>query len=170
MALVMSASAIHAQSTLDPSAVLDALLRTIREELESTEMFITTFYTVLDPDNKRLRYANAGHPHAFLMDASGDYVRLAALDPPLGMSTDHPSTKEFPWESSNDLLVLFTDGVPDARNRQDTRFGERRVLEIVRARRAESPSSIIDAVLAEIRDHVGDATRRDDLTMVIART
>ena len=48
MALAMSASAIHAQGTLDPGAMLHALLDSLREELSSTEMFITVFYGVVD--------------------------------------------------------------------------------------------------------------------------
>src|SRR5215207_7838068 len=49
MALAMSASAIHAQSNDDPAATLHAVLTSLREELNSTEMFITLFYGVIDP-------------------------------------------------------------------------------------------------------------------------
>ena len=65
MALAMSASAIHAQASPDPDAVLASLEGTLREELETTEMFITAFYGVIDRVAKTLRYANTGHPHAF---------------------------------------------------------------------------------------------------------
>ena len=55
MALAMSASAIHAQSTLDPGAMLHALLESLSDELSSTEMFITVFYGVVD---KQAGYAD----------------------------------------------------------------------------------------------------------------
>jgi sigma-B regulation protein RsbU (phosphoserine phosphatase) len=169
MALVMSASSIHAQSSADPADMLSALLATLRDELESTEMFISLFYAVIDPMHGRLRYANAGHPHAFLITGDGAIERLGALDPPLGMSADRPTAREWAWNPMRDLLLLFTDGVSDARNRQDDRLGEEPVLQIAQSLRAEAPQTIVDRVFAAVRTHVGDAIRRDDLTLVVAR-
>jgi hypothetical protein len=57
MALAMSASAIHAQNFVSPGEMLGALLKSMREELESTEMFISMFYGVVDPEKGKLSYA-----------------------------------------------------------------------------------------------------------------
>lgn len=168
MALVMSASSIHAQGTADPAEMLAKLLATLRDELESTEMFISVFYAVLDPARGRLRYANAGHPHAFVVGPDGATERLGALDPPLGMSAEPPSARERHWSPNRDMLLLFTDGVSDSRNRQDARLGEQRVLELVCSHRSESPQSIVERVFGAVNVHVGDAVRRDDLTLVVA--
>jgi sigma-B regulation protein RsbU (phosphoserine phosphatase) len=78
MALAMSAAAIHAQESGDPGRTLAAVLRSVGEELSSTEMFISTFYAVVDPARGELRYANAGHPHAFVIDEDGRVERLPA--------------------------------------------------------------------------------------------
>jgi sigma-B regulation protein RsbU (phosphoserine phosphatase) len=67
MALAMSAAAIHAQESDDPARTLAAVLGSVGDELGSTEMFISTFYGVVDPARGELRYANAGHPHAFVV-------------------------------------------------------------------------------------------------------
>jgi sigma-B regulation protein RsbU (phosphoserine phosphatase) len=170
MALVMSASSIHAQNSPDPAEMLSALLGTLRDELESTEMFISLFYAVIDPMNGRLRYANAGHPHAFVVGGDGSTQRLGALDPPLGMSADKPSARERAWNPMRDLLLLFTDGVSDARNRQDDRLGEEPILQLVRDLRTETPQTIVDRAFATVRQHVGDTARRDDLTLVVVRS
>ena len=76
MALTMSASAIHAQTTGDPGETLGALLSSMRDELATTEMYISLFYAVVDRNSGRLRYANAGHPHAFVIPKSGKVERL----------------------------------------------------------------------------------------------
>jgi sigma-B regulation protein RsbU (phosphoserine phosphatase) len=170
MALVMSASSIHAQTTPDPAGMLSALLTSLRDELESTEMFISLFYAVIDPIRGRLRYANAGHPHAFVIRGDGGVERLVALDPPLGMSADPPTARDMTWNPMRDLLLLFTDGVSDARNRQDDRLGEEPILDLVRELRAESPPTILERLLGAVRQHVGDAARRDDRTLLVART
>ncbi len=169
MALTMSASAIHSQTTNDPGEALHALLSTVREELATTEMFISAFYAVIHKAKGELRWANTGHPHAFLLDAAGAYTRLPASDPPLGMADSRPATKRRKWNAGSDLLVLFTDGVSDARNREGERLGEDRVLEIIRDNRRQSAEAILARVLSTVEAHTAGAARRDDLTVVIVR-
>src|SRR5258705_13904385 len=97
MALSMSASAIHAQNFLNPGDMLGALLRSLREELETTEMFMSIFYGVVDPGKERLAYAHTGHPHAFVISQEGTVTRLSAVNPPLGMLDEVPSTASLSW-------------------------------------------------------------------------
>ncbi|HEX5438593.1 MAG TPA: GAF domain-containing SpoIIE family protein phosphatase [Gemmatimonadaceae bacterium] len=170
MALAMSASAIHAQSSNDPGEMLAALFATLREELISTEMFISAFYGVIDRDAGTLRYANAGHPHAFRVTGSGIVERLPATDPPLGMVEMLPAAVTAPWNRGKDLLVLFTDGVSDARNRFGMRFGEQPVLDLVRRYRTESPLAILQRVFAQLSDYTGETVQPDDQAMVVVRS
>ena len=169
MALAMSASAIHAQTTVDAAETLSALLASLRDELESTEMFITVFYGVIDPAAGVLRYANTGHPHAFIISGDGTVSRLPALDPPLGMTTGRPDGASRPWRRGQDLLLLFTDGVTDARNDAGVRLGEQPVLDIVAQYRHEPTATILERVFDALRAHVGDSSRPDDLALVIVR-
>jgi len=169
MALAMSASAIHAQTTADAAETLSALLASLRDELESTEMFITVFYAVIDPTAGILRYANTGHPHAFIISADGTVSRLPALDPPLGMTTGRPDGAARTWRRNSDLLLLFTDGVTDARNDAGVRLGEQPVLDIVSQHRDEPTATILERVFDALRAHVGESPRPDDLALVIVR-
>ena len=170
MALTMSAAAIHSQTTTDPAEVLHALMSTLRDELTMTEMFISTFYGVIDPWAGELHYANTGHPHAFRLKENGDFERLAATDPPIGMDERRPVTTRRDWNAGRDLLVLFTDGVADARNRMGERLGEERILETIRAHRTAEPAMILDLVVAVLEEHTKGAIRRDDLTLVLVRS
>src|SRR5256712_354236 len=87
MALVMAASGIHAESAETPTEVLRRLEESLADELASTEMFLTVFYAVVDPKAGRITFANAGHPHAFLVSTrTGEAVRLEATRPPLGLA------------------------------------------------------------------------------------
>lgn len=169
MALAMSASAIHAQTTIDAAETLSALLASLRDELESTEMFITVFYGVIDPVAGILRYANTGHPHAFIISDGGTVSRLPALDPPLGMTTGRPDGASRTWHAGSDLLLLFTDGVSDAQNEAGVRLGEQPVLDIVANNRHEPTAAILERVFDALRAHVGDSPRPDDLALVIVR-
>ena len=170
MALAMSATAIHAQGTPDPAHTLDQLLYSLGDELSSTEMFITAFYGVIDRAAGTLRFANAGHPHAFLVRADGTHERLGALDPPLGMMVDSPLEESRPWKSGEDLLFLFTDGISDARDRAGKRLGEKAVIDAVVRHRRQPVERILQEVLAVVDAHAGDVARPDDQTLVVLRS
>jgi sigma-B regulation protein RsbU (phosphoserine phosphatase) len=69
-----------------------------------------------------------------------------------------------------DLLLLFTDGISDARDRLGKRLGEQVVLELVCDHRADDPASIVDRVFDVLRSHIGDTPLRDDLTLVVLKS
>jgi sigma-B regulation protein RsbU (phosphoserine phosphatase) len=170
MALAMSASAIHAQNSAGPAQMLTALLGSLREELETTEMFISVFYAEVDAVKEKLSYANTGHPHAFVVREDGTITRLSAESPPLGMTDEAPNASSVPWKKGSDLLVLFTDGISDARNTADERLGEERVLQIVAANRTLPTPQILEAVFTMLRGHITNVRIRDDLTLVVLRS
>jgi len=170
MALVMSASAIHSKTTADPGEMLNALLASLRDELIATEMFVSAFYAVIDRNGGTLRYANAGHASSFVVHADGTVDRLPALDPPLGLTADSPSSARRKWDAAGDVLLLFTDGVSDARNRDGERFGEERVIEIARRYRTEASGAIVERVFKAVDRFLRGVRARDDLTVVVLRS
>jgi sigma-B regulation protein RsbU (phosphoserine phosphatase) len=170
MALTMSAMAIHAQRGEGPAATVRALLETIADELRETEMFLALCYAVIDPARQEIRWVNAGQPHAFVVAADGTVERLGATDPPLGLASAAPSEATKPWRPGSDTLVLFTDGVPDARNLDGEVLGEARVLEVVAARRRDAPARMVDGVFALLEGHMGGVAPDDDQAIVVLRT
>jgi sigma-B regulation protein RsbU (phosphoserine phosphatase) len=170
MALTMSAMAIHAQKGESPARTVKALLETIATELEDTEMFLALCYAVIDPKKKIITWVNAGQPHAFVMAPDGTLDRLGATDAPLGLASKPPSEATRAWTPGKDTLVLFTDGVPDARDINEGMLGEAKVLQVLSARRAETPERIVDGVFALLEGHMGGMAAPDDQAVLILRT
>jgi phosphoserine phosphatase RsbU/P len=167
MALALSAAAIHVQAAFDPSIALDAVRRSLGDELSSTEMSITMCYAVIDTRAGEVRFANAGHPHAFRVGADGACVRLAAVVPPIGFSDAPIEECVMSWRRG-DRLVLFTDGVTDARDAVDQRLGERAVLDMLATMtHGESPDAMLEALFAQVDSHTRHTALRDDLAAVI---
>ncbi len=170
MALAMAASGIHAESALDPTVVLRRLEESLAEELARTEMFLTTFYAVLDPTAGRLVYANAGHPHAFLVPgAGGEATRLAATRAPLGLDTQPGADVTLSAPRRANVLCLFTDGMADARSERGERFGEERILGHVRALRDQPTRDILEAIYADLAAFTGGGPASDDRTLVLVK-
>jgi len=116
-----------------------------------------------------LRYANTGHPHAFAIREDGTAERLRASDPPLGMADEPPSASSCSWSPGRDLLLLFTDGISDARNRVGAPLREESVLAVVRDLRAAPVEQILERVFAVVAEHAGGVPPRDDQTLVVVR-
>lgn len=170
MTLTMSAAGIYAREHDSPAQVLRDLDDALREELETTEMFLTVFYGVLDPANGRLVYSNAGHPHAFAVDGTGGLARLTATDPPVGFAG--PASyceKEISWAPSEDLLLLFTDGLSDTLASATRMDGEERVLDTV-VRHRHSPAARIIDELFDLTTDAEPRLRGDDRTALVVRT
>jgi sigma-B regulation protein RsbU (phosphoserine phosphatase) len=168
MALVMSAAGIHAAAESTPDETLTALLDSLSSELAKTEMHFSVFYGVLDPHARRLSYANAGHPHAFRVPHSGPPERLEATAPPLGLAAlGTIQRRQVDWKPGTDLLVLWTDGLVDARNEAGEPYGERRLLDSIVAHRSEPAEAIVGAALADAESYGGEAI--DDRTLLVMR-
>jgi phosphoserine phosphatase RsbU/P len=167
MALTMSAVAIHASEGDSPAEVLRRTHRTLINELESTEMYLTLFYGVIDPERGEICYVNAGHSHAFRIDRQGETLRLGATSPPFGMvDLDHYVEATAPWTAGEDLLLLFTDGLSDGLGLGEL-AGERILLEeAVRGR--DEPTHTLLQRLFSLRGETNKVPA-DDRSAVLVR-
>ena len=167
MALTMSASAIHAQTTADPGETLHALFTSVRDELATTEMFISAFYGVVDRLRGELLYSNTGHPHAFVVGADGRTERLTAKEPPLGMAEERPVTGRRRWSPESDLLVLFSDGITEAENAAGRAFDEAGLEGVDAGHAEQDPEAVGRAILRAVEAYTADARLTDDLTALV---
>jgi serine phosphatase RsbU (regulator of sigma subunit) len=129
--------------------------------------FVTLFYGVLDTKNFRFTYCNAGHPPALVL-REGTVMELGSDNLVLGVSPDEDYKQSVIDLKKGDLLMLFTDGLPDARNFRDEAFGRQRVAEVF-SRGGETAEVVAQNVLWEMRKFVGITKPVDDVTMIVVR-
>ncbi len=169
MALTMSAIAIYAQEAGQPGEVLRRLHQALIDELESTEMYLTILFAVVDPAGGEVLYSNAGHPHAFRVRADGSVDRLEATSPPLGTFTlPEYGQRRMDW-TADDLLLLFTDGLSDAFSGESGISGEQQLLAEVIGMRDREPGAILDHVF-EVAGNGQTDVPPDDRTAVLLRS
>lgn len=169
MTLAMSAAGIYAREAESPAAVLRKLDDALSDELATTEMFLTVFYGVIDPVAGVLVYANAGHPHAFVIRRDGTFQRLGATDPPVGFAgPDSYEEGTIAWNKGEDLLMLFTDGLSDTLATRGLKNGETQVVEAAVRNRFQSAPEIIDA-LFELASDAEWSAFADDRTALVVR-
>ena len=147
-------------------------MSTVNERILSDtrgSLFVTAFYGILEPDIGRLRYVNAGHNPPFLVSTlKGKSVdRLTRTGIPLGISQDATWQQKIVKFAPGDMLVLYTDGITEARGPQGTLFGEQRLLELIRANVNRSAQDVQQALLTEVQHYTGEAPRDDDIALIV---
>jgi phosphoserine phosphatase RsbU/P len=169
MALTMSAVAIHAAEGDPPAEVLRRVHHALIHELETTEMYLTLFYGVIDPAARQITFANAGHHHAFRLDDAGQVERLGATNPPFGIvDLDTYAEASTDWSPGRDILFLFTDGLPDALAAGQA-GGEKTMLDLVLADPAQPLQARLDALFEASVSGSSPEAVFDDRTALLVR-
>jgi sigma-B regulation protein RsbU (phosphoserine phosphatase) len=87
----------------------------------------------------------------------------------LGIEPNICYTQKTQQFEPEDLLILFTDGITEARNYLKEHYGEKRIAKIITKRLSESPKILCDTVLEDIKEFVGMEPQMDDMTMIIGK-
>ena len=127
--------------------------------------FVTLFYGVLDTHNRRLTYCNAGHPPGLLLRA-GKLIELGSDNMVLGVDPAERYTQSIIELQSEDLLLLYTDGLPDAMNFQQQTYGRQRLVDVF-MRGGETAEQVAQNLLWDMRRFAGLTKRTDDVTMIV---
>jgi sigma-B regulation protein RsbU (phosphoserine phosphatase) len=114
-------------------------------------------------------YCNAGHnpPYLFRVQNGQDVQELIRTGMPLGITDDENWEQACVQMAPGDVLVLYTDGVTEARNVQGEFYGERRLLESLRADLQRPARDIQQAVISDTNRFVGDAPQSDDIALAV---
>jgi serine phosphatase RsbU (regulator of sigma subunit) len=136
-----------------------------------TDMFVTVFYGVLDPQVGTLTYCNAGHNPPYLLSIAeeGAVHGLERTGMALGVVGDMTLEQDTVQFSPGDVLLLYTDGVTEAQNPEGAMFGVERLLAAAREQRGAPALRVQEAILEAIHAFVGDAPQFDDITLMVAR-
>ncbi len=169
--MAMSRTLMRANAMGNPT-VSEAISRAnnmIAEE-DRANMFVTLFYGVLNLQEKTMTYVNAGHnPPMVLGDGEHDLVMLAARGMALGVMQDIPLEEKEIQLRKGDVLLLYTDGVTEAVNRENEQFGEERLSSILEENRTLAADDIIEIIKKEVDKFADGQAQFDDVTLMVVK-
>jgi sigma-B regulation protein RsbU (phosphoserine phosphatase) len=128
--------------------------------------FISFFYCAIDTADATLAYSNAGHYLPMVVHADGSATRLTEGGPVLGVFPDACYEQGRISLLTGDRIVLFTDGVTEARDAQDEEFGEPRLLAAAVANRFCSAPALQARLSEEVAAFSGGLFQ-DDATLIV---
>ena len=128
--------------------------------------FITCFYSELNIATRKLTFTNAGHNPPMLVRRDGECVRLEEGGRVIGAFCDSTFTQQEIQLYEGDKLLLFTDGVTEARNADGEEFGEQRLQECLRSHGGRNAAELRTLILNEVTEFC-DSNFDDDATLMI---
>jgi sigma-B regulation protein RsbU (phosphoserine phosphatase) len=133
-------------------------------------MFVTLFYALLDPATGEMTYVNAGHRSPLLCRAdSNEFDELAPTGMALGVVSDAPFRQETVHLAHRDMLVFYTDGIPEATDEHECMFGMKRLTKILLGHR-HAPAKQIAAAVVQAVEEFSDAEEPfDDVAVVVVK-
>jgi serine phosphatase RsbU (regulator of sigma subunit) len=171
-ALVMSTTcgmlqlAARALDSSSPGEVLAQVNETLFARIPSN-MFVTCFYAILEPESGTLSYANAGHDLPYLWHG-GDAKELRARGMPLGLMPGMSYEEKDIVLEPRDNVLLYSDGLVEAHDPKGEMVGFPRLRALVAEQGEEG--SLGDLCLEELYSFVGEGWQQeDDITLLTLR-
>jgi serine phosphatase RsbU (regulator of sigma subunit) len=154
------------QTAVKPEEILARLNRHVCDAGEHGR-FVTMVLVQIDARNHELTVVNAGHMDPLVRRASGtvEAIHAQSACPPLGVDPHADYRTASATLEAGDLVLLYTDGLTDAMDRQRQPLGEESLKRLL-ADAPPSPEGAGQAILAAVRGHFAGRSQYDDTTMV----
>lgn len=178
--MLMSAVRATVRAYADLSEELDRVMTRTNDAIcrdTTVSEFVTMWYGMICPETRVMSSVVAGHDMPYLLrrDASGAYTQV--LMPGEGMVAGVIPGEQYTMSEiqlhPNDVLLAFTDGITDAANFENQRFGKKRLLESALGLLGEDPDAsandVLERVFWSMRQFSGLASQADDETLVVVR-
>jgi phosphoserine phosphatase RsbU/P len=145
----------------------------VNEELardNERAMFVTAFAARLDLATGELEYVNAGHNPTYRLGKDAGVAPLGGpVDPALGVVGGHEYRASVVRLQPGDTLVLYTDGVVEARSSGGEEFHSLRLESHLAGCREADADAVVRGLLGRLEDFAGDTPQYDDITVLALR-
>jgi sigma-B regulation protein RsbU (phosphoserine phosphatase) len=163
-ALLMSSTRtvlkIVAETGLPPGEVLSRVNSVLLRDFPAAK-FVTMVYAVLDPQNRNIAFASAGHPYPVLVDSNGARLLETESGMPLGVGEGTFSERTVKMTPGS-RLVFYSDGVTEAMSSSMQQYGEDRLCDHL-----VKPPATVESLLDDVRSFTAGHPASDDVTVVM---
>ncbi|HVN33201.1 MAG TPA: PP2C family protein-serine/threonine phosphatase [Thermoanaerobaculaceae bacterium] len=164
--MAIANAALKLAIEVDPSPErVAALLNRVLCRTGDRRAFMSLFYGLLTPATGQLEYVCAGHPFPLLRRASGEVEELGRGGLPLGIREVVELARAQVTLAPHDLLVLYSDGLPEAVNVTGEAFGFETLRTLIRTE--AEPQAIHDRFLRALTTHIAGEPLTDDVSIVV---
>jgi sigma-B regulation protein RsbU (phosphoserine phosphatase) len=171
MAMVLTAFEISARTSADSIATVLGQVNRFLNGNNDSQMFVTLFAGILDLRDGSIEYSDGGHEPPFIIRRGGEVEMLQKKGGiALGFIDPYDFTVGTIKLDPGDALVLYTDGVNEAMNRDHQMFTTSAIGDTLRAISTGNPADrICETIISKVDEFVHGAPQSDDITLVVIR-
>lgn len=171
MSLVYSLIRVKSENSRSPVKVLRQVNRHLMHMMNNNStMFVTLIYGILNLENGRFHYARAAHPTPIILDGNGEPVYVPVKPgQPLGLFGNLPIDEERITIPSGGTLLLFTDGLNEAINKEEIDFGDHELIESLSSGRHKRAQRICEHLWDDVQAYSRGLPQGDDFTAVVIK-
>ncbi len=136
------------------------------------DMFLTIFYGLLDINRNIIDIASAGHNDTLVFRKKTGLVE--PYNPkgfPIGTDPGPRFDKVIKHEEilleKSDIMVIYTDGITEAMNKENKEYGDGRLLEVIKNNGNKNSKDLLDAIISDVNNFVNGAEQSDDIALVV---
>ncbi len=133
------------------------------------QKFATLFYAILDTEKNHIEYASAGHNPPYLVSKDLRVRQLNTGGTILGFQENARYEEETIPFQPGDTLVLYSDGITEAMNKDEDQFEPERLEQVIRENHTESSQDLINTILNSVRNFAGEQLQSDDMTLLVIK-
>lgn len=156
----------------DTKKILEALNRVIFGNMQRTNSDKTLTLALLEYRDRKLRLSGQ-HEEAIVLRHTGRIERIDTIDLgfPLGLEENIAQYVNYTSIelAVGDVVILYTDGIPEAENLQGKHYGIERLCEVARLHVGKSAREIQQAIIADLKDYIGTQKIYDDITLLVLK-
>jgi serine phosphatase RsbU (regulator of sigma subunit) len=169
--MALSYSLIRAEAVRTRSPV--KALQLVNEQLlqmNSSCMFVTLVYGILDCNSGDFHFARAAHPSPFLLDEDGQVIAVPVTPgQPLGLFETLPIDEQISHIPMGGMLLLYSDGVSETQDTKGVDFGQESIHKTLSATRNQSAQGICEELWNQVQEHGRNMPQQDDFTSVVIK-
>ena len=154
----------------NPKKILRRTIQAINNYISITHeqagMFATVFYGILDPPTGRLSYINGGHEPPVIIGQQGIKVILNPTGPAVGLYPNNEFKVRTAILEPGDTLLVYTDGVTDARNKAGDAFTKKLLMKLL-ADPTPTAEELIDKIKTQLNEYISGENQFDDITIMV---
>jgi len=170
MAMVRSFVRAETHPGNSPKEVLQRVNSHLRD-MNDKDMFVTILFGILNRTTKRFSYARAGHEPPIFFDGLGSVKRMPKSNGmALGISDAITLDEQNIEFSNNSMMLLCSDGITDATNRQNERFGFNGIIRSVAHMQQLSAQRVCNELINSITEHQDGSQQFDDMTVLAVKS
>ncbi len=157
----------NSKKNLTTGEVMEIVNNEIYEIIQGSSDYFTAFYSIIDIETKVLEYTNSGHNEIYVLKKDKNLIELQCNSPVVGAVQNIKFVTESIVLDDKDKIILYTDGVPEARNSQRELYGAERFKKLILDNSSLDANNMVNKIYEAIKIFKGEEESSDDIAVLV---